>query len=47
MFYVVDTHLNAEGQGLVSRVLVEELIKEQRSALMGMVESQREDAKER
>lgn len=33
LFYVVDTHLNAEGEALVSRVLVEQLLKKQMPAL--------------
>jgi hypothetical protein len=45
-FYVVDTHLNAEGQWLVSRVLLEELLKYRRSALLGADESQLQVAKE-
>jgi hypothetical protein len=35
-FHAVDTHLSAEGQGLVSRVSIEGLMKEQRSALFGL-----------
>jgi hypothetical protein len=34
-FYVVDTHMNGEGHGLVSQALVEQLIDKQNSALMG------------
>lgn len=36
VFYVADTHLNAEGQGLVSHVLIDELMKTQRPALLGL-----------
>ena len=35
LYYVVDTHMNGEGHALVSRVLVEQLIKGQRAALLG------------
>jgi GDSL-like Lipase/Acylhydrolase family len=40
LYYVVDTHLNGEGHTLVSRVLVEQLIKGQRAALLGQTGSQ-------
>ncbi len=35
LFYVVDGHMNGEGCAILSNALVEQLIKEQRAALMG------------
>ena len=43
-FYAVDTHLSAKGQGPVSRVSIEGLMKEQRFALFGLNESQKQGA---
>jgi hypothetical protein len=40
LFYVTDGHLNGDGHAYVSRELVEQLIKEQHSALLGGNETQ-------
>src|ERR1035441_8543394 len=47
LFYVVDGHLNGAGSALVSNALAQQLIKDQRAALLGQSVAQQRVAQER